>query len=237
MVKTNLIEVNKIYSYKQLCALFEEDVKSGSSKRSQLKEWKRHFEFEKAINPKTHKIGAKFLIVRIYDEPLEKEDGRKNNGGRSFTDYPNFKVDESIWNSKGVYKIETPNKKIYIGSTIRGFRNRFIQHYNGAGGNDMTDTKALLDEGGIFEVIWLADNNVRESVVRKIEQYYIDMYNRKTGYTLMNRCVYKDRQPVKKKKGDKGVQKGSTRHVVVKSEFYEEVYNFAKENGYLYEPA
>lgn len=74
-------ELSRIYTYKELCELFNQKYRDGKSKMYQLREWSRYFKWEHPVNPKTHKKGKKFLITEIYDKPKEKLDGRKNNGG------------------------------------------------------------------------------------------------------------------------------------------------------------
>lgn len=65
----NLQIGQEIKNYKILCELLEEPVKNGGkSKDYQLKDFERYFSF--------HKQGQKFIIDEIFDEPLEKEDGR-----------------------------------------------------------------------------------------------------------------------------------------------------------------
>ena len=58
-----------VKNYKLLCELLGQEVKSGKSKKYQLEEFARYFEWEKS--------GQKFIISDIYDAPLTKEDKRK----------------------------------------------------------------------------------------------------------------------------------------------------------------
>ena len=44
---TNLEIGMTIKNYKQMCDLLNEEVKTGESKKAQLKEWSRYFEFER----------------------------------------------------------------------------------------------------------------------------------------------------------------------------------------------
>lgn len=83
-MKTNSIELNLknisvgqvVKNYKVMCSLLGDEVKNGSrSKGFQFKKWKRYFDWENE--------GHKFIITKIYDEPLPKEDGRINNGGNN----------------------------------------------------------------------------------------------------------------------------------------------------------
>ncbi|AKA71950.1 hypothetical protein [Clostridium scatologenes] len=64
----NLKEGQTVKTYKELCNLLDEKVKSGKSKQLQIKEWDRYF--------KQHKEGNQFTIDEIYAEPLPKIDNR-----------------------------------------------------------------------------------------------------------------------------------------------------------------
>lgn len=67
-----------IKNYKELCNLLGQEVKSGKSKKLQLEDFKRYFDWEKS--------GQKFIITDIYDTPLTKEDRRKlGNNSMYFT--------------------------------------------------------------------------------------------------------------------------------------------------------
>ncbi len=62
-----------IKNYKEMCSLLNEQVKSGASKRSQLKRWKRFFDFKLD--------GQKFVITKIYDIPFEAVHQQRNREG------------------------------------------------------------------------------------------------------------------------------------------------------------
>ena len=68
------IEVGNTYSYKDLCAAFEEQRKSSNGKKYQLRNWRRYFDWE---NP----TKQKYLITEIFDFPEDRVDGRSGNGG------------------------------------------------------------------------------------------------------------------------------------------------------------
>lgn len=55
-------------NYKELCHLLEIEPKTSNSKKAQLKELQRFIKYEKD--------GNKFVVLEIYDEPLEIIDGR-----------------------------------------------------------------------------------------------------------------------------------------------------------------
>ena len=66
-----------VKNYKVLCELLGQEIKDGKSKKYQLENFKRYFEWEKA--------GQKFIIMDIYDTPLEKEDLRKLGNNSIYT--------------------------------------------------------------------------------------------------------------------------------------------------------
>lgn len=70
------LELNiKYKSYRKICTTLEEKIKSGASKRSQLSNWSRYFEY--------FKEGYGFIVKKIYDTPKPKIDNRgKSKGSR-----------------------------------------------------------------------------------------------------------------------------------------------------------
>lgn len=68
-----------IKNYKELCVILGEEVKTGEAKKSQLKNWKRFFDWEKD--------GQKFIIVDVYDTPLPKEDLRRKGNNSIYKNY------------------------------------------------------------------------------------------------------------------------------------------------------
>ena len=68
----NQLQVGQEFkNYKTLCDFLETSTKTGKSKQIQLKEWQRHFTYEKQ--------GNKFIILEIHYNKLERVDNRKNN--------------------------------------------------------------------------------------------------------------------------------------------------------------
>ena len=69
-IDTSKLEIGMtVKNYKVLCELLGQDVKDGKSKKYQLEDFARYFDWEKS--------GQKFIISDIYDTPLTKEDKRK----------------------------------------------------------------------------------------------------------------------------------------------------------------
>ncbi len=75
----NLRQGNVINNYKELCILLHEEIKEGNSKKAQLKEFERYFQYKKH--------GHKFIILNIYDNPLPKNDKRKNSNRKIYVTY------------------------------------------------------------------------------------------------------------------------------------------------------
>lgn len=69
-IDTSKLEIGMtVKNYKVLCELLGQEVKDGKSKKYQLEDFSRYFDWEKS--------GQKFIITDIYDTPLTKEDKRK----------------------------------------------------------------------------------------------------------------------------------------------------------------
>jgi len=210
---------NKINNYRSLCSLLEEDIKSGSSKIAQLKEINRHIKFHKEANS--------FIIDKIYDEPLEKIDNRKNNGTSKGSKNnnriinPNFLITIEDENKIGIYKIVL-NNNIYIGSTIAGFRHRFIQH-NNEKFNNVPFTSSMLKDGATFEILKIC-NGMTEPQIREKENEYINLYKNSKDWNIIN---IKDAWSFVKK------QKYKTIKLQVKKEDYEKTLRLLQENNLI----
>jgi hypothetical protein len=64
----NISEGQILKNYKALCAELNEPIKTGKAKQLQLKDWERYFEYSKS--------GNSFIINKIHEIPIEKEDHR-----------------------------------------------------------------------------------------------------------------------------------------------------------------
>lgn len=79
-IDTTGLEIGMVIkNYKELCKILGQDVKDGKSKKYQLENFKRYFDFEKS--------GQKFVIIDIYDIPLTKEDRRKLGNNSIYVKY------------------------------------------------------------------------------------------------------------------------------------------------------
>ena len=168
-----------VKNYKILCHLLNQETKTGNSKKYQLENFKRYFEWKK--------VGQKFIIVDIHNPPLEKIDLRKlgNSTGHYKTYNGTYNVDAKYNHAKGVYKIQLDND-VYIGSTIMGFRKRYIDHSENYQ-NMMDHTQRLLQNGGIFEILWIAPDNTSENDIRQKEQEYINQYKENEKLHIINK--------------------------------------------------
>lgn len=82
-----------IKNYRELCHILAEDVKTGNAKKSQEKEFKRYFTWEKQ--------GQKYIIQEIYDKPLPSQDKRKNGNNSVYVTYIEVLLLSFLANKKG----------------------------------------------------------------------------------------------------------------------------------------
>lgn len=82
---SNNLDVSKlkigmvVKNYKVLCEMLGQPVEAGNSRKAQLKEFERYFDWEKS--------GQKFIITDVYDIPLAKEDKRKMGNNSIYVQY------------------------------------------------------------------------------------------------------------------------------------------------------
>lgn len=211
----NLYEGMVIKNYKELCKLLEIKVApGGNSKKAQFKELDTYCSY--------HKEGQKIVIDEIYSERKKKLDYRVLN---KETRYPNFKVSVEDYDSIGVYKIQLDNK-VYIGSTVIGFRSRFQEH--NVSSNPLASTRTLLKNGGIFTIVEKC-NGLTEQEIRSIENEWIKYYCYKEEYELVNeREAYSYKNGCSKKKKP---PKPKYKHLKVSENDYEKLVKFALENN------
>ena len=58
-------------SYRELCEVLNEKIKSGKSKRLQLEEMERFFSYKKE--------GNKFIVTEVFSKPKKKKTNKKNS--------------------------------------------------------------------------------------------------------------------------------------------------------------
>ena len=77
-----MIELNKEYTYPQICEILGWTVYSGGNvKKAQIKEIESCFEFYHPENKKTHKPKKSYIFTKQLREPVEPS--RQNNGKQS----------------------------------------------------------------------------------------------------------------------------------------------------------
>lgn len=101
IVKDTLIVGQTFKNYKMLCQTLKQIPKKGDSKKSQVKEFKRYFDWEQQ--------GQKLTITEIYDTPKEKIDNRVNNRGHKKRQIPLELIECGLyWISQKDVTIITP---------------------------------------------------------------------------------------------------------------------------------
>lgn len=68
---SKLVEGQIIKNYKELCRLLEVEEKKGKGRDLQINDWRRYFDFDRE--------GHKYIITKILDSPIEKEDKKSEN--------------------------------------------------------------------------------------------------------------------------------------------------------------
>lgn len=177
------LELHKTYRYAELCELFDEKISKGmKSKRSQLKEWHRYFNW-------TNPTSWDYYITEIYSEPKEKEPHgnkgkRTTRYGKIFQNFPNFNMSYEQGKERGVYALIKDNN-IYIGSTITSFYERMSSY--GSNNGQQQHVKDLLKSGATFNILYKASPDDSDEIIRYQEQYYINQYLYHSDYNVINR--------------------------------------------------
>lgn len=70
---SGLVEGMVVKNYKEMCTILGCKPNTGGSKKYQLKNWKRYFDYDKS--------GQKFIITEVYETPFPSEDARKKKEG------------------------------------------------------------------------------------------------------------------------------------------------------------
>lgn len=171
--------VGSSITYKQMCEVLNLKYYSGGkSKQLQIKDIGRYYEL--------YKVKTKHMIVSKRECVLEKQDKRKDTSGNNAgyrKEYDGYNVEKNRDNDNGVYCIAL-NENLYIGSTGTTFRKRFQAHIGGK--NGQPHTKEMLNNGGLFQELWISDVD-DEYIIREVEQMYIDYFMANKYWSIANR--------------------------------------------------
>lgn len=156
------------------------------------------------------KIGRNnYYIVEKIGEPKKK--------------FPQFLPNEEYNNSIGIYKIVLDNK-IYIGSTVSGFRYRFLSHKNK--GNKL-ETRQLLEQGAVFDIIQVCDG-MEESEIRQIENEWIEEFRNNPDWIVINQV---DHVRIKGEQHGKSQNIPDNKIIRVKREDYDSALEILEREG------
>ncbi len=72
-----VIKLDEVYTYQQICKLLGEKPTTGNGKELQLSRWYQHMDWEHPINPKTKKPSKSFRFTNILDIPRQRIDTRQ----------------------------------------------------------------------------------------------------------------------------------------------------------------
>lgn len=133
----NKLELNKEYTWKQICELTDIPYKTGNTKVKQMKQFESLCRFTKEK--------TKFTIHEIYNKPKEIEDGRKNNGGshNRKSKYENIITKKEMkgeYDGFYVYAHYMSEEVVYVG---KGCRKRAIDGKRPYKMRDLTKVRIL----------------------------------------------------------------------------------------------
>ena len=199
-----MIEKKTYKNWKEICAVMDWKTIGGTYKQARIKDLDTLCRY--------HKSGHLFVIDEVYENKLERIKSRKQ--------YEGLNITRDEYENNGVYKITLGNN-IYIGSTIAGFRKRFLIHYHG---NDeiMEHTYKLIKDGGVFEI--LEDmTGCDEKTIREREIEYIKQYSNDDKWIVINRKKYKIKDTKKNRRKTKKYKKdlfnGTYKDKVIQAKF------------------
>lgn len=203
-------------NWKEVCEWFDWKTTGGDTKKAYLKEFESLCEY--------HKEGNKFIIDKVFNKPKQIKDGRKT------IDYDQYKIDKNNNNNTGVYIIVDKDNNCYIGSTTRGFRYRFYQHWENYNGN-MKHTYSLLhDNNAEFRILHDMTGVDDVDLIRMVEDEFIQYYRSLPNYNVLNRtdnAYYKGSIFSEKKKKQQYI------NIKVNKDKYSEIINLLQDNGLL----
>lgn len=162
----------EIKNYKEFCKLLEEPVCGGRSKVFQMKHWESVIDFQR-----NNKVGYKINNIRNMEDYIPHLPRKFVVGTEC------FKVPYNDAHKAGVYIIHN-NDNAYIGSS-KDLHNRFREHYSNLG-NKYKKTCAILHNNGVFEALWIGEDNVTSQELVDKEQYYLDYYKNIGIYNIVN---------------------------------------------------
>ena len=85
-----MLELNKEYTYSQICEIIGWKIQTSNAKKAQIKEIESCFEFYHPMNKKTHKEKKSYIFTKQLKEPVEpsrQNNGKKSNDVIDFYDY------------------------------------------------------------------------------------------------------------------------------------------------------
>ena len=85
-----MLELNKEYTYPQICEILGWKIQTSNAKKAQIKEIESCFEWYHPINKKTHKEKKSYIFTKQLKEPVEpsrQSNGKQSNDVIDFYDY------------------------------------------------------------------------------------------------------------------------------------------------------
>lgn len=178
-----------VKNYKEMCRLLNQTVQTSNSKKAQLAEWQRYFDYEKS--------GQKFLITNVKEVPDEPNEHRVRRG--LYVSYIEYLLTKYLANREG-YVVTITKKELYIllGMTSEKLFDNQIKasHLNN---KDKTTTCEILDfynraEAKLNSIVTAALNSMQSRSLIKYNKEYVattNVYN-KDGLLVEDTIVITD---------------------------------------------
>ncbi len=232
-IDTSGLELGMVVkNYREMCRNLNEQICGGDSKKAQLKEWARYFLWEKK--------GQKFIILDIYDEPLPKEDGRRNkNIYVQYIEVILMKILAKQRNYKEPFYITTNQLWKLLGMINNNYKNISLDDLN----DKISDYEVTsFDMKKFYQRCNQRLREILFSSLNKLEDRALIKYDIETVIVFLdedNKAVYKPANDLQKKDILKAERKSlldmgleSKQHAYAK---FKETEFFERVNAYLYE--
>ena len=182
-----------IKNYKTLCGILKEPVLTSNSKRAQLKNWQRYFDFEK--------IGVGYLIKDIYETPLPKEDGRLCGNNSIYVKYIKILLlkylstqpcNQSVITKNNLYYEMSMVNKNYLDYRDTGGREKLLGDVNGVSKYDVREFYRRVPTR-LDRILFSALNSLSSQFLIEYEeeQVVIEIDECKNGFTThWHRVIY-----------------------------------------------
>jgi hypothetical protein len=177
-IKCNTVNISSlceglvIKNYKEMCKILSEDISAGDTKKAQINNWKRYFDF--------YKEGQQYIITEVYDVPYPSDDARKRREGL-YVKYIELLLIEYLSKCED-YKTDISKKALYriLGMTNENYSNfKNKKNYNQLKEKIMHDTSCTITDLSIDHFYQRSDqklNSILMSALKSMKDRFLIDY-------------------------------------------------------------